>query len=126
MHEIEEKRLAEILKNAIDNPEHVNPDINLQYMSIVRELGEHGVGFIDPFWFCSFDGCEGACKECKYTCEMSILVKNQIKGAEKLAKLIKDYYTNNKTYDRPNPHTMIVKLFSVIDEALNTMRGGDN
>lgn len=31
----------------------------------------------DPFWFCSFGGCEGACKECKNTCEMSLFVKER-------------------------------------------------
>lgn len=31
----------------------------------------------DPFWFCTFGGCEGVCKECKYTCEMSIFVKER-------------------------------------------------
>ena len=37
----------------------------------------------DPFWFCSFGGCEGACKECKDTCEMSIFVKERKATAEK-------------------------------------------
>ena len=36
----------------------------------------------DPFWFCSFGGCEGVCKECKDTCEMSIFVKERKKIAE--------------------------------------------
>lgn len=31
----------------------------------------------DPFWFCTFGGCEGVCKECKDTCEMSIFVKER-------------------------------------------------
>lgn len=31
----------------------------------------------DPFWFCTFDGCEGARKECKNTCEMSIFVQER-------------------------------------------------
>lgn len=37
----------------------------------------------DPFWFCAFGGCEGACKECKDTCEMSIFVKERKETAEK-------------------------------------------
>ena len=37
----------------------------------------------DPFWFCSFDGCEGVCKECKDACEMSIFVKERKETAEK-------------------------------------------
>lgn len=36
----------------------------------------------DPFWFCAFGGCEGACKECKDTCEMSIFVKERQKTAK--------------------------------------------
>ena len=31
----------------------------------------------DPLWFCTFGGCEGARKECKNTCEMSIFVKER-------------------------------------------------
>ena len=37
----------------------------------------------DPFWFCSFGGCEGVCKECKDTCEMSICVKERKETAER-------------------------------------------
>ena len=37
----------------------------------------------DPFWFCSFGGCEGVSKECKDTCEMSIFVKERKETAEK-------------------------------------------
>lgn len=37
----------------------------------------------DPFWFCSFGGCEGVCKECKDTCEMSIFVKERKETAER-------------------------------------------
>lgn len=37
----------------------------------------------DPFWFCAFGGCEGACKECKDTCEMSIFVKERKKFYDK-------------------------------------------
>jgi hypothetical protein len=38
----------------------------------------------DPFWFCSFGGCEGVCKECKDTCEMSIFVKERKETAKKI------------------------------------------
>ena len=47
----------------------------------------------DPFWFCAFGGCEGACKECKDTCEMSIFVKERKEMAKKIylqAKAIVD------------------------------------
>lgn len=41
----------------------------------------------DPFWFCTFGGCEGVCKECKDTCEMSIFVKERKKTAEQFAEM---------------------------------------
>ena len=34
-------------------------------------------GNYDPFWFCSFGGCEGVCKECKDLCEKSIFVQER-------------------------------------------------
>jgi hypothetical protein len=46
----------------------------------------------DPFWFCSFGGCEGVCKECKDTCEMSIFVKERKETAEKILKWFKENY----------------------------------
>lgn len=46
----------------------------------------------DPFWFCAFGGCEGVCKECKDTCEMSIFVKEQKKTAEKILKNLMNKY----------------------------------
>ena len=45
----------------------------------------------DPFWFCTFGGCEGVCKECKDTCEMSIFVKERKKILEKFIKECKKY-----------------------------------
>lgn len=42
----------------------------------------------DPFWFCAFGGCEGARKECKDTCEMSIFVKERKETAEKILNII--------------------------------------
>ena len=42
----------------------------------------------NPFWFCAFGGCEGACKECKDTCEMSIFVKERKETAENLIRKI--------------------------------------
>lgn len=41
----------------------------------------------DPFWFCSFGGCEGACKTCIKTCEMSLLVKAKKEFYEDILKL---------------------------------------
>ena len=44
----------------------------------------------DPFWFCTFGGCEGAGKECKNTCEMSIFVQTRKETAEKLGRKFKE------------------------------------
>lgn len=38
----------------------------------------------DPFWFCSFGGCEGARKGCKDDCEMSIFVQERKKTAKEI------------------------------------------
>lgn len=50
----------------------------------------------DPFWFCSFDGCEGARKGCKDDCEMSIFVQERKKTAKeilsKLNALMEQYH----------------------------------
>lgn len=43
----------------------------------------------DPFWFCAFGGCEGARKECKDTCEMSIFVKERKETAKKYHKAMR-------------------------------------
>lgn len=48
----------------------------------------------DPFWFCTFGGCEGACKECKDTCEMSIFVKERKKTADKIINFVSDHCDN--------------------------------
>lgn len=44
----------------------------------------------DPFWFCTFGGCEGARKECKDTCEMSIFVQERRKTAREIIQTLKD------------------------------------
>ena len=36
-------------------------------------------------------------------------------GVRELAERLKDIYTNDKRYDRPNAHTLIIKLFDNID-----------
>ena len=50
----------------------------------------------DPFWFCSFGGCEGARKGCKDDCEMSIFVQERKKTAKeilsKLNALMEQYH----------------------------------
>ena len=53
----------------------------------------------DPFWFCSFGGCEGVCKECKDTCEMSIFVKERSETANKLIKLVYATLTDRKVWN---------------------------
>lgn len=54
----------------------------------------------DPFWFCSFGGCEGACKECKDTCEMSIFVKERKETAEKFARDIFKHITTPEVWEK--------------------------
>lgn len=44
----------------------------------------------DPFWFCAFGGCEGARKECKDTCEMSIFVQERRKTAKEVICNVKE------------------------------------
>lgn len=51
----------------------------------------------DPFWFCAFGGCEGACKECKDTCEMSIFVKERKKFYDKFNENICTFKLENKS-----------------------------
>lgn len=51
----------------------------------------------DPFWFCAFGGCEGACKECKDTCEMSIFVKERKETAKTLITKIKQALNDVET-----------------------------
>lgn len=60
----------------------------------------------DPFWFCTFGGCEGVCKECKDTCEMSIFVKERKAMAEKILKDI--------TLLIPNEIEIITRYFKQI------------
>ena len=38
----------------------------------------------DPFWFCTYGGCEGISPSCKETCPMSIFVKERTEIAEKI------------------------------------------
>ena len=53
----------------------------------------------DPFWFCAFGGCEGACKECKDTCEMSIFVKERKKFYDKFNENICTFKLENKSQE---------------------------
>jgi hypothetical protein len=55
----------------------------------------------DPFWFCTFGGCEGVCKECKDTCEMSIFVKERKETATTIINwfLSKGCFTTEELVD---------------------------
>ena len=53
----------------------------------------------DPFWFCAFGGCEGVCKECKDTCEMSIFVKERNKFYDKFNENICTFKLENKSQE---------------------------
>jgi hypothetical protein len=43
----------------------------------------------DPFWFCSYGGCEGACETCRDDCEMSIFVQMRKEMVERILKEVK-------------------------------------
>lgn len=60
----------------------------------IKDMADH----YDPFWFCAFGGCEGACKECKDTCEMSIFVKERKETAEKILNEIMSIETEDETW----------------------------
>ena len=53
----------------------------------------------DPFWFCTFGGCEGVCKECWNTCEMSIFVKERNETVEKFARLVEFHSVSTRDND---------------------------
>lgn len=70
----------------------------------------------DPFWFCSFGGCEGVCKECKDTCEMSIFVKERKKAVE---EVIKELLNIEMTEPWKNDELTVIlgnKVVDVIDK----------
>ena len=39
------------------------------------------------------------------------------------AERLKGVYINDKRYDRPNPHTLLIKLFANIDQIAKEMKG---
>ena len=62
----------------------------------------------DPFWFCSFGGCEGACKECKDTCEMSIFVKERKKFYDKFNENICIFGIKNNNQEYVDGYTQAI------------------
>ena len=62
----------------------------------------------DPFWFCAFGGCEGVCKECKDTCEMSIFVKERKKFYDKLNENICTFKLENKSEEYKDGYTQAI------------------
>lgn len=62
----------------------------------------------DPFWFCAFGGCEGACKECHDTCEMSIFVKERKKFYDKLNENICIFELENKSQEYVDGYTQAI------------------
>lgn len=66
------------------------PEIDYRYL---KDMADR----FDPFWFCAFGGCEGACKECKDTCEMSIFVKERKKFYDKFNENICGFTLENKS-----------------------------
>lgn len=46
----------------------------------------------DPFWFCVFGGCDGACEECKDECANSIYVQERNKTAKEILQEFKNIF----------------------------------
>lgn len=81
----------------------------------------------DPFWFCTFGGCEGICKECKNTCEMSIFVQTRKEMAEKFAEMANKKSRKAYVNVDDNPREDKFLYLSDIDEICKKiMEGGDN
>ena len=47
-------------------------------------------------------------------------------AVKEFAERLKDYYTKKKIYDRPNAHTLIGFLFSLIDDIAEEMVGAES
>ena len=77
------EKLIDLNYRKIDKDDVVLPKDEYRYL---KDMANH----FDPFWFCSFGGCEGVCKECIDTCEMSIFVKERKATAEKCMQLLEN------------------------------------
>ena len=78
----------------------------------------------DPFWFCTFGGCEGACKECKDTCEMSIFVKERKEMTEKIIAKIKQFLSNVETVVDDDKYSLYPEIgykCSKVDEFIDEL-----
>ena len=55
-------------------------------------------------------------------------IKNEVKAnaIKEFAERLKAIYNDDSRYDRPNAHTLIVKLFANIDDLVKEMVGVDN
>lgn len=53
----------------------------------------------------------------------SALDKARTEATTEFAERLKGVYINDKRYDRPNAHTMIIKLFDNIDQIAKKMKG---
>ena len=49
------------------------------------------------------------------------IVKVKSEARKEFAEKLKNIYLNDKRYDRPNPHTLLIKLFDNIDNLLKEM-----
>lgn len=52
----------------------------------------------DPFWFCSFGGCEGVCKECRNLCENSLFVQERKKTAKEILLPLRRFLVERFNY----------------------------
>ena len=84
----------------------VNTLLDDNYVMITKEEYDNlkfAEKHYDPFWFCAFGGCEGACCECKDDCEMSLFVKEKQKRTYEILKWMEDKVSDyNLWIDRMN------------------------
>ena len=78
----------------------------------------------DPFWFCTFDGCEGVCSDCKDTCEMSIFVKTRHETAERFVEMAKRKGWRNGYDDVGVPHPYVILDIEELDEICKKISEG--
>ena len=77
----------------------------------------------DYFWdFCSISGCEGVSNDCWKTCPDSRYNKTKSEAIKEFAERLKAIY-DDKRYDKPNAHTLILFLFNNIDRLVKEMLG---
>lgn len=62
---------------------------------------------------------------CGVLCDFaeSLMANAKTEAIKEFAEKLKDLYSNDKRYDRPSAHTLIIKLFDNIDNLIKEMVG---